>query len=338
MRTTRLLPTVFLASGLLLAACGDDEPDDGTAVSEGGVAVSGEFGDKPTLEVPGAEPPAELQVEVISEGDGPEVGADDFVVAHYLGQTWEPRDPADVPDQAPPTAQDSGSPAPEETTAPEEDEGSAAEPYIFDNSYDREEVAGFSLNRVITGWKDGLAGQKVGSRVLLTIPPDQGYGDQPESDLAEDTLIFVVDLVDSVAPDAAAAGEPVADLPQGLPTVKGGETGPPTLDFADSEAPGQSSTTVLVEGDGEELGSNVVVQMMEAPFPDGEGAQSTWDLGAPETVPVEGLQSLPGWDGVSDNLTVGTRILTLISSEEATGDAEEEQPALALVVDIVGTY
>ncbi|MGH8828416.1 MAG: FKBP-type peptidyl-prolyl cis-trans isomerase, partial [Jiangellaceae bacterium] len=143
MRRTSALTAILLAATLALAACGSDSGDSTTGDS--GVTVTGEPGVKPTLEIPDSEPSSELEVEVIEEGDGAEVGTDDFVVAHYLGQTWEPVD---------------------------------GEANIFDNSYDREEASGFSLNGVIEGWKEGLTGQKVGSRVLLSIPPEQGYGDQ----------------------------------------------------------------------------------------------------------------------------------------------------------------
>lgn len=57
------------------------------------------------------------------------------------------------------------------------------------------------LNRVIEGWKEGLAGQKVGSRVLLSIPAEKAYGEQGSPpDIGEnEPLLFVVDILDAQA-------------------------------------------------------------------------------------------------------------------------------------------
>lgn len=49
----------------------------------------------------------------------------------------------------------------------------------FDSSWDRNST--FDVNMqggVIEGWLEGLKGQKVGSEVLLVVPPSLGYGDQ----------------------------------------------------------------------------------------------------------------------------------------------------------------
>lgn len=71
----------------------------------------------------------------------------------------------------------------------------------FDSSWDQEEgsqVVSFPIGQgsVITGWDQGLVGQKVGSRLLLVIPSDLGYG-QTESGVipANSDLIFVVDVL-----------------------------------------------------------------------------------------------------------------------------------------------
>ena len=45
---------------------------------------------------------------------------------------------------------------------------------------------------------EGLVGQTIGSRVLLVIPPDKGYGTDGKAQAGiagTDTLIFVVDLL-----------------------------------------------------------------------------------------------------------------------------------------------
>jgi peptidylprolyl isomerase len=52
---------------------------------------------------------------------------------------------------------------------------------------------------VIGGWDKGLVGQNLGSRVLLSVPPEHGYGSRgvPQAGIGGgDTLVFVVDLVD----------------------------------------------------------------------------------------------------------------------------------------------
>jgi peptidylprolyl isomerase len=51
---------------------------------------------------------------------------------------------------------------------------------------------------VIPGWDTGLVGQTVGSRVLLVIPPADGYGTAGQSQAGikgTDTLVFVVDIL-----------------------------------------------------------------------------------------------------------------------------------------------
>lgn len=67
----------------------------------------------------------------------------------------------------------------------------------FDSSWDRGQPADFSLQRVVKGWTQGLAGQTVGSQVLLVIPPDLGYGKDGSGDSipGNATLVFVVDIL-----------------------------------------------------------------------------------------------------------------------------------------------
>jgi len=66
----------------------------------------------------------------------------------------------------------------------------------FDSSWDRGESSTFSLDSVVKGWKQGLAGHTVGSQVLLVVPPSLGYGDQKQGSIpANSTLVFVVDIL-----------------------------------------------------------------------------------------------------------------------------------------------
>jgi peptidylprolyl isomerase len=95
---------------------------------------------------------------VIKEGKGATVTPDMTVTADYLGEVYGAKTP-------------------------------------FDESYSKKPVE-FSLAQVVPGWTYGLSGVKVGSRVLLQIPPDLGYGAQEQTGIpANSTLYFVVDIV-----------------------------------------------------------------------------------------------------------------------------------------------
>lgn len=126
------------------------------------VKVEGNFGSKPTLEFSEPVAPENLVIEVLEEGDGQVVEAGDIVQCDYLGQVWNGG--------------------------------------VFDNSYDRGEPLEFTVGvgMVIAGWDQGLVGQRVGSRVLLSIPSELGYGDRgvPQAGIrGGDTLVFVTDIV-----------------------------------------------------------------------------------------------------------------------------------------------
>ena len=119
--------------------------------------------DKPEIDFPDFEPPADLVVTDLTEGDGAEATEGNTVSVHYVG-----------------VAHSTG----------EE----------FDASYNRGEPLSFRLGvgQVISGWDQGVTGMKVGGRRQLVIPPHLGYGDRGAGGVIQpgETLIFVVDLVD----------------------------------------------------------------------------------------------------------------------------------------------
>lgn len=136
-----------------------DPPADAPVVKIDGDQVTGlDFSTAPT------KAPGELEVITLVEGEGEEVAAGDTVTVNYLGTKW----------------------------------GEGTEP--FDNSYERGEPTQFPLSEggLIDGWVQGLEGVAVGSRVLLVVPPELGYGQQGNPDIdvtGKDTLVFVIDVL-----------------------------------------------------------------------------------------------------------------------------------------------
>ena len=69
---------------------------------------------------------------------------------------------------------------------------------IFDSSYSRNQPATFGLDQVISGWKTGIPGMKVGGQRLLGIPADQAYGAKGRPGISPDeALWFVVEVTDA---------------------------------------------------------------------------------------------------------------------------------------------
>ena len=62
----------------------------------------------------------------------------------------------------------------------------------FDSSF------GIGVGQVIRGWDQTVPGHNVGSRLVVSIPPEYGYGSQgmPAAGIGGgDTLVFVIDII-----------------------------------------------------------------------------------------------------------------------------------------------
>lgn len=118
--------------------------------------------EKPEIDFPDFDPPSDLVVTDLIEGDGEEATAGQRVSVHYVGVSHSTGEQ-------------------------------------FDASYDRGDPLAFRLGvgQVIQGWDQGVQGMRVGGRRQLVIPPHLGYGDRGAGGVIKpgETLIFVVDLL-----------------------------------------------------------------------------------------------------------------------------------------------
>lgn len=132
--------------------------------------VTAAAGTAPTIKMPSGKPPATLVTKTLVKGTGSVVTKGQLLVAQYVGAIWS-----------------TGK--------------------VFDASWNRHQPFGFTIgsnpSQVIAGWDKGLIGQTVGSRVMLVIPPADGYGKSgsPQAGIkGTDTLVFVVDILGAFTP------------------------------------------------------------------------------------------------------------------------------------------
>ena len=76
----------------------------------------------------------------------------------------------------------------------------------FDSSHKRGQPTSFKLNGVVKGWTEGLQLIKEGGKIKLFVPAALAYGGR--GPLANQTLIFEVELITVGEPEKPAAAEP----------------------------------------------------------------------------------------------------------------------------------
>ncbi|MBU2696121.1 peptidylprolyl isomerase [Pimelobacter sp. 30-1] len=170
-------------SVLALSACGDsgdDKASDNTSAAPSttpsdeapaatgqectvdDIEVTGEFGATPTITIPDdCTPPTTLLSKDLVAGSGPAAKEGDTVETNYHLVTWSNKQ-------------------------------------VLDSSFSRGQT--FPLENlgnapVIDGWNQGLIGVQKGTRRLLVVPPDLGYGEGGNGVAPNETLVFVVDAV-----------------------------------------------------------------------------------------------------------------------------------------------
>jgi peptidylprolyl isomerase len=113
------------------------------------------------ITVPKTAPPTKLVVQPLIKGAGAVVKSGQSIKVNYTGVLWKDGKKFDA-------SADHGAPVDIQV----------------------------GTGKVIPGWDKGLVGQTVGSRILLVVPPADGYGAKGSPPIGpKDTMVFVVDIL-----------------------------------------------------------------------------------------------------------------------------------------------
>jgi peptidylprolyl isomerase len=134
-------------------------PEGSKVAPKEGLPTVTETGGKPEITIPESAPPTTLEVQPLIKGEGKKVGANDTITFNYVWVRW-------------------------------------SDGKVLEESYSGK-PANAPLSGLLPGMVKGLEGQTVGSRVLLVIPPADGYpdGNATPSIKPGETLVMVVDLL-----------------------------------------------------------------------------------------------------------------------------------------------
>lgn len=271
--------------------------------------VTGAFGADPVIAIPNGTPNGNLVVDTLIQGKGPVVGSSDYVLLNVEGKVW------------------------------------AGDRMVVDSFTDRQ-PQGLPLSTAMPAWRK-LAGERVGSRVMMIVPPKDGFGaaGNPQANImGSDTLVFVFDVVDTIARNTSATGtvvpyHPAADMPSVGAMTKNG----PTITVPSKAAPPATLTsTVLRKGNGPEIisGDTVVTQYTGVVWRTGKVFDSSWSRGIPESFVLGAGQVIAGWEQGLGGHTVGSRILLTVPAPLGYGDNGQPPDingtdTLVFVVDII---
>jgi peptidylprolyl isomerase len=302
---------LVLASVLAVAAaaCGGSPEADPKGIDL--VSVEGDAGKKPSVTFEKPFKTSKTQSKVLEAGTGSKVTEGQEVVVDYVGVNG--RDSKE-----------------------------------FDSSWKQGQSVTFGLQkgRLINGFFNGLVGKSVGDRVLVTMPPKDGYGQQGQPNAGikgTDSLVFVIDVKDAYTPLPQAKGEAV-EPPAGLPTVEVTDKGIPQSIAVPkgAEPPKELTAQPLIKGDGPKVDAKMTVNFhyTAVNWRTGKEFDSSWKRQQYENLPL-GQTTVTGLQEGLIGQPVGSRLLLVVPPDKGFGrdlpnTDVKKTDTVVFVVDILG--
>ncbi len=266
------------------------------------ITVKGQKGKKPTVSVKAPFAIDKTRVRVLDAGTGYKAVADGYVTVHYYGMN-----------------------------------GRTGK--MFEESYSSKTPATFPLGQVIAGFKDGLTGQRAGSRVLIAMPGSDAYDASPTSGpdgyQIGDTLIFVVDIL---AVSVAQPEGKVVTPPSGLPKVAGSAADKPTVTIPSGSAPTKMSAAVLIEGTGPKLAKTDTITARYVGYSWKTGKLVDDGFATPTSDSLSA--TIPGWQTGLVGKRIGSRVLLVLPPADGFPEGSATPPleagdTIVYVVDLL---
>lgn len=196
----------------------------------------------------------------------------------------------------------------------------------FDSTYASGQPVTLTLTEgsMLPGFLKGLVGQKVGSRILVAIPPKDGFGDQgqPAYNIKKnDTMLFLFDIVSKIPNEVTGTSK---KLPSDLPKLKldgdkhpAGFTKTKTMDKKKTK----ESADVVIEGKGAPVkaGQALTVQYVGQVYPDGPVFDESWSK-QPASFEIGGEGLIKCWNDMLIDQKVGSRVVIVCPPDKAYGD------------------
>jgi peptidylprolyl isomerase len=279
----RRIALATLAASLLLAGCGGNASDGG-----GLDAVKVSKAASPKVTVAKGFTATKTSTKVLNEGSGETLAAGDAVKVNYVavnGRTGKQ----------------------------------------FDSSFTGNKPLTLTLSNtaILPGFVKGLTGQKVGSRILVAIPPKDGFDKaQTELDIKkDDTMVFLFDVVAKVPTEVTGTS---TALPKDLPKlVLDAKKQPSKFAKTKTTAPKQTkaSSHVVIQGKGAKIKKDqtLTVQYVGQVYPSGKVFDSSWSRGAPSSFQLTEGSLIKCWTNELVGQNVGSRVVLVCPSNVAYG-------------------
>jgi FKBP-type peptidyl-prolyl cis-trans isomerase len=277
------------------------------------VTVTGTFGTSPDLTILEIAPPSSLYIKTLYQGTGAKVTSSEGMVGNYISYDW-----------------------------------SAATNKLLASSFAQGTPSIF-VGSLLPGLEKALVGQKVGSRVVVVMPPADAFGSAGNKSQGigpNDSLVFVVDI-NSAFDTASAPGKQTSDgggtLPTVTPPALGSTHGPTIVIPPDVAPPATLTVKPLIKGTGPvvQQDDDIAVQYTGVNWRTGQVFNSSWQNNTPFTTIIGGGQVIKGWDTGLVGQTVGSRVLLVVPPADGYGSAGQPQAGidstdtLVFVVDIL---